>query len=233
MQMSSSKTIAMMIRTLFLNLLLVLILSAVQAQQPPVGKGQVIVMETSLGNIELLLYDGTPLHRDNMIRLISEGYYDGQMFHRVIQNFMIQGGDPHSKGAEKGQRLGTGGPGYTIEAEIRDQYFHKKGALAAARQGDAVNPKRESSGSQFYIVQGQVLNEAQLTTLQSRGVHDPFTPEEIEAYTTVGGTPHLDDSYTVFGEVISGMEVVDAIAAMPTDNNDRPIDDIVFSIRLK
>jgi peptidyl-prolyl cis-trans isomerase B (cyclophilin B) len=223
----------MMIRTILLNILLVVLVTAAHAQHPGKAMGQVIVMETSLGNIEILLYDDTPLHRDNMIKLIKEGYYDGQLFHRVIQNFMIQGGDPHSKGAEKGQRLGTGGPGYTIDAEIRDQYFHKKGALAAARQGDAVNPQRKSSGSQFYIVQGQVLTEAQLATLQTRGVHDPFTPQEIEAYTTVGGTPHLDDSYTVFGEVLSGMDVVDAIAAMPTDNNDRPAQDIVFSIRLK
>ncbi|MDF1572199.1 MAG: peptidylprolyl isomerase [Bacteroidales bacterium] len=222
-----------MIRILFLSVLLAVMLPAVQAQQAASSNGKVIVMETSLGNIELLLYDDTPLHRDNMIKLIKNGYYDGQLFHRVINNFMIQGGDPHSKGAEKGQRLGTGGPGYTIEAEIREQYFHKKGALAAARQGDAVNPEKRSSGSQFYIVQGQVLNEAQLATLQTREVHDPFTPEEIETYTTIGGTPHLDDGYTVFGEVIRGLDVVDAIAVMPTDNNARPLDDIIFSIRLK
>lgn len=218
---------------IFLNVLFALFLSTAHAQQSSHAKGQEIVIETSLGNIELLLYDDTPLHRDNMIKLINEGFYDGQLFHRVINYFMIQGGDPHSKGAEKGQRLGIGGPGYTIEAEIRDNHFHKKGALAAARKGDAVNPEKRSSGSQFYIVQGRVLNEPQLTTLQSRGVHDPFTPEQIEAYTTIGGTPHLDGGYTVFGEVISGMEVVDAIAAVPTDNNDRPVDDIIYSIRLK
>ena len=233
MQLSSTKTITIMIRILFLSVLLVNMIPAMHAQQAASSGGQVIVMETSMGNIELLLYDDTPLHRDNMIKLIKDNYYDGQLFHRVIRNFMIQGGDPHSKGAEKGQRLGTGGPGYTIEAEIRDQYFHKKGALAAARQGDAVNPEKRSSGSQFYIVQGQVLNKEQLATLQSSGVHDPFTPAEIEAYTTIGGTPHLDNGYTVFGEVISGLEVLDAIAAVPTDNNDRPLDDIVFSIRLK
>lgn len=218
---------------IFLNVLFVLFLSTAHAQQSSASKGQEIVIETSLGNIELLLYDDTPLHRDNMIKLISEGFYDGQLFHRVINHFMIQGGDPHSKGAEQGQRLGIGGPGYTIEAEIRDNHFHKKGALAAARKGDAVNPEKRSSGSQFYIVHGRVLNEPQLTTLQSRGVHDPFTPEQIEAYTTLGGTPHLDGGYTVFGEVTSGMEVVDAIAAVSTDNNDRPVDDIIYSIRLK
>ena len=220
-------------RIIILNVLFAVFLANANAQQLADTKGQVVVLETSLGNIELLLYDDTPKHRDNMIKLIKDGYYNGQLFHRVINNFMIQGGDPHSKGAEKGQRLGIGGPGYTIEAEIRDHHFHKKGALAAARKGDAVNPEKLSSGSQFYIVHGQVLNEAQLTTLQTRGVHDPFTPEEIAAYTTLGGTPHLDDGYTVFGEVVSGLDVVDAIAAMPTDNNDRPTEDIVYSIRLK
>lgn len=218
---------------IFLNVLLFVVMTTVRSQEPAQTGGQEIVIETSLGNIELLLYDDTPLHRDNMIKLIREGYYDGQLFHRVINHFMIQGGDPHSKGAEKGQRLGIGGPGYTIEAEIRDQHFHKKGALAAARKGDTVNPEKRSSGSQFYIVQGQVLNEAQLTTLQSRGVHTPFTPEQIEAYTTVGGAPHLDGGYTVFGEVTSGLDVLDSIAAVPTDNNDRPVEDIVYSIRLK
>lgn len=220
-------------RITILNVLFAVFLANANAQHSADTRGQVIVLETSLGNIELLLYDDTPKHRDNMIKLIKEGYYDGQMFHRVINNFMIQGGDPHSIGAEKGQRLGIGGPGYTIEAEILDHHFHKKGALAAARKGDAVNPEKRSSGSQFYIVQGQVLNEPQLTALQSRGVHDPFTPEEIEAYTTIGGTPHLDGGYTVFGEVITGLDVVDAIAAMPTDNNDRPTEDIVYSMRLK
>ncbi len=220
-------------RIIILNFLFAVFLANVNAQTSADARDQVIVLETSLGNIKLLLYDDTPKHRDNMIKLIKDGYYDGQLFHRVINNFMIQGGDPHSKGAEEGQRLGIGGPGYTIEAEIRAERFHKKGALAAARKGDAVNPEKRSSGSQFYIVHGQVLNEAQLTTLQTRGVHDPFTPEEIEAYTTLGGTPHLDDGYTVFGEVISGLDVVDAIAGVPTDNNDRPTEDIVYSIRLK
>lgn len=220
-------------RIFLLNVLLYFVFGSMNAQSTGNNQGQVIVLETSMGNIEILLYDDTPVHRDNMIKLIKEGYYDGQLFHRVINNFMIQGGDPHSKGAEKGQRLGTGGPGYTIEAEFRDHHFHKKGALAAARQGDNVNPEKRSSGSQFYIVQGQVLSEAQLSMFQSRGMHDPFTPEEIAAYTTVGGTPHLDGAYTVYGEVISGLELVDAIAAVPTDNNDRPLNDIIYSIRLK
>jgi peptidyl-prolyl cis-trans isomerase B (cyclophilin B) len=193
----------------------------------------VIIIGTTFGDIELVLYDDTPLHRDNMLRLIKEGYYDGQLFHRVIQNFMIQGGDPHSVDAPKGQRLGTGGPGYKIPAEIQEHHFHKKGALAAARQGDAVNPAKESSGSQFYIVHGQVFNQEQLMLMQSSGKHAPFTREQYDAYTTIGGTPHLDGGYTVFGEVTKGLEIVDSIASVETDNYDRPVSDIVYTIRIK
>ncbi len=195
--------------------------------------GTTIIMETSLGEIELLLYDDTPLHRDNMIKLIKEDFYDGQLFHRVIKNFMIQGGDPYSADAPKGQRLGTGGPGYRIPAEFRENNYHKKGAIAAARQGDAVNPAKESSGSQFYIVHGQIFNKEQLMMMQSSGKHAPFTPEQVAVYTTIGGTPHLDGSYTVFGEVIHGLEVVDSIASVPTDNYDRPVEDVVYTISLK
>ncbi len=192
-----------------------------------------MVLSTSLGDIELLLYDGTPLHRNNFIKLINEGFYDNQLFHRVIKNFMIQGGDPHSAGAPKGQRLGTGGPGYRIPSEFNSNYYHKKGALAAARQGDAVNPEKESSGSQFYIVHGQVFSKEQLLMMQSSGKHPPFTPEQIEYYTTIGGAPHLDGSYTVFGEVIKGIDVVDTIASVPTDNYDRPVEDIFYTIKIK
>lgn len=206
---------------------------SVVAQVAEERKDQIVVIETSMGNIEVLLYNDTPLHRDNMLKLINEGYYKNHLFHRVISNFMIQGGDPHSVNAPKGQRLGSGGPGYRVPAELNTSHFHKKGALAAARQGDNINPNRESSGSQFYIVVGQVLTSAQLTTLQSQGAKKPFTPEQIEAYTTVGGTPHLDGSYTVFGEVIKGMEIVDAINSVPTDTYDRPVTDVVFSINLK
>ncbi len=216
-----------------LNVLLVLALYPLNGQEQHGKTGDVIVIETSMGDMEVLLYDDTPLHRDNMLKLADDGYYNDLIFHRVINNFMIQGGDPHSKGAPRGQRLGTGGPGYTIPAEFKEQHFHKKGALAAARQGDNVNPKKESSGSQFYIVQGQVFNTDQLTMMQSSGHHTPFTPEQIEAYTTVGGTPHLDGSYTVFGEVIVGMEILDSIAAVKTDNYDRPLEDVAFSIRIK
>jgi cyclophilin family peptidyl-prolyl cis-trans isomerase len=220
-------------RRILLTHVILLSMLGVWSQQNTERSGTIVIIATSLGDIELLLYDETPLHRDNMVKLINEGFYEGQLFHRVIKNFMVQGGDPHSAGAPKGQRLGTGGPGYTIPAEFRASYFHKRGSLAAARQGDAVNPAKESSGSQFYIVHGQVFNKEQLMMMQSSGRHAPFTPEQIEAYTTIGGTPHLDGSYTVFGEVIRGLDVLDSIASVTTDNYDRPVQDIVYTFSIK
>lgn len=221
-------------KRLTIQIVFLLLMSySTQAQDFSGPINQHIIIETSLGDIEILLYDDTPLHRDNMIKLAQEDFYKGQLFHRVIKNFMIQGGDPYSVEAPRGRRLGTGGPGYRIPAEFRDNHFHKKGVLAAARMGDEANPQKESSGSQFYIVQGQVFNIDQLTTMQSSTGGNPFTPEQIEAYTTLGGTPHLDGDYTVFGEVIKGIEVVDAIAALQTDNYNRPLEDVVFTIRLK
>lgn len=193
--------------------------------------GQLIKIETTYGNMVIMLYDQTPLHRDNMVKLIEEGFYNGQIFHRVIKDFMIQGGDPHSVGAHKGQRLGTGGPGYTLPAEFNNNLFHKKGALAAARQGDQVNPEKASSGSQFYIVQGREFTPDMLEMME-KDRDLPFSPEAIEAYTTVGGTPHLDGGYTIFGEVVEGLEVVDLIAALPTDSYNRPEEDIVYHISL-
>jgi cyclophilin family peptidyl-prolyl cis-trans isomerase len=184
------------------------------------------VFETTSGTIKIKLYDETPLHRDNFIKLIRDSYYDSILFHRVIQGFMIQTGDPNSRKAESGQPLGDGGPEYTIPSEFRDDIFHKKGALAAARLGDAVNPAKNSSGSQFYIVQGQVLTNDQLNMLVQSGRHKPFTPNEIKSYTTVGGTPHLDQNYTVFGEVVEGLEVIDKIASVETDQRNRPLNDI-------
>lgn len=195
-------------------------------------KGVIVELKTKFGDIHVLLYDETPMHQQNFIILAREGYFDGQLFHRVIKNFMIQAGDPNSKAAAKGESLGTGGPGYTIPAEFRPNLHHKKGAIAAARNGDMVNPARESSGSQFYIVQGQVFSIEQLNGFVKMGRHEPFTPEEIESYTTIGGTPHLDGAYTVFGEVISGMDVVEQIAALSTDAYDRPVDDIVFQVKI-
>ncbi len=185
-----------------------------------------IVLQTTAGEIKIILYEDTPKHKENFIKLIQQGYYDGLLFHRVISDFMIQGGDPNSRTAASGQMLGDGGPGYTVPAEFSPLHFHKKGALAAARLGDAMNPMKESSGSQFYIVQGKVLTNPQLDFYVNSGKHDPFTQEQREAYTTVGGVPHLDDAYTVFGEVTEGLDVVDKIASAQTDQRNRPVVDV-------
>ncbi len=238
-----------------------------------------VKIETSAGDVVVKLYDETPKHRDNFIKLVEQGTYEGTLFHRVINDFMIQAGDPESKNAEKGKMLGSGDVGYTIPAEfIYPKYFHKKGVLAAARQGDNVNPNKESSGCQFYIVTGKVFSDSTLLSMEQQinnqrmnnafnalaqkhmkeiykmrkandvdGLMDlqdslmaqaeaqvakepefHFTPEQIQAYTTVGGTPHLDGAYTVFGEVLEGMEVVDAIQKVKTDRNDRPEEDVVI-----
>ena len=236
-----------------------------------------VKIQTMLGDIIVRLYDETPIHRDNFLKLVKEGYYDGTLFHRVIKDFMIQGGDPDSKGAPADKMLGVGGPGYTIEAEIKDGLFHKRGALAAARQGDEVNPERRSSGSQFYIVWGQVYNENQLRqfskqimmqklqaefnklvashraeVMQMRrernhaGLQElqeklaaeaesnvgktGLTDDQLKIYSTVGGTPHLDGQYTVFGEVEEGLDVVEKIQNSATGRADRPVDDIEMRI---
>lgn len=195
------------------------------------NKDHFVKIETDSGNIIVQLYNKTPLHRDNFLKLAKEKYFDGILFHRVIQHFMIQGGDPDSKGAPAGKMLGEGGLKYTIPAEFDSTLFHKKGALAAAREGDDVNPKKESSSTQFYIVQGKVFTDAQLDLVEKRiGRKIPGYQREI--YKTIGGAPHLDGSYTVFGEVVSGMDVVDKIAAMPVDKNNRPLTDIKMKIRL-
>ena len=235
-----------------------------------------VLLETTFGDIELVLYNETPKHRDNFIKLVKDGTYDGVLFHRVINNFMIQTGDPSSKNATADAMLGNGGPGYDIDAEfVYPKYFHKRGALAAAREGDETNPERKSSGSQFYIVTGRRYSEYQLNMMVERlqdqakakifqslageriaqiesmqAVGDSvglinlqqqliqltesiynenpvkFTPAQIEAYSTIGGTPHLDGQYTVFGEVVKGMDVVDKIQNVTTGNYDRPVDDV-------
>ncbi|MBR1941586.1 MAG: peptidylprolyl isomerase [Bacteroidaceae bacterium] len=241
--------------------------------------GTKVKIETTKGDIIVKLYDETPNHRDNFIKLVKEGTYEGTLFHRVIKDFMIQAGDPDSKGAPKGQMLGSGDVGYTVPAEfVYPQLFHKKGALAAARQGDNVNPEKASSGCQFYIVTGRVFNDSTLQAMEEQKTQNKFTSvfnslaqkhmkeiyqlrrnndqeglmnlqdsifgetqklladepafkfteEQRQAYTTVGGTPHLDGEYTVFGEVIEGMDVVDEIQQVATNASDRPDEDIVI-----
>ena len=244
----------------------------------------IVKISTPKGDIRVRLYDETPQHRDNFVKLVNEGFYNGTLFHRVIKGFMIQGGDPDSIGAPAGKMLGTGGPGYNVPAEIvYPQLFHKRGALAAARQSDEVNPERESSGSQFYLVYGKVYtsqelkqmekqmsmqqeqaifnnlvqqnrsqilelrkarNQAGLQELQDQLIAETkkqmkelpapkFTPEQQETYTTVGGTPFLDNQYTVFGEVESGMEVVAEIQQCATLSADRPKEDISMTMTIE
>ena len=234
-------------------------------------------IKTTEGDIIIRLYDETPKHRDNFLKLAKEGYFNGTLFHRVIKDFMIQGGDPDSKNAPKDKMLGTGGPDYTIPAEfVYPQYFHKRGALSAARTGDEVNPEKESSGSQFYIVWGKTFKPAELKQMEhqmamqqeqqlfnqlTREHHEEimnlrrnrdrvglqelqdklieqtkttckqqdkptFTEEQIEVYTNVGGTPFLDNQYTVFGEVEEGLDIVERIQNCDTDRNDRPTEDV-------
>lgn len=261
------------------------------ADQPKVdlsGTDYLVTIKTDLGEMKAILYDQTPQHKENFIKLANEGFYDSLIFHRVIQGFMIQGGDPESKNAAPGQGLGSGGPGYTVPAEIRPELYHKKGALSAARQGDAVNPERASSGSQFYVVQGEVLNDAsiaqfsgpnfaaiggalqylrnnkpdhdlnnvyqeaydnggdvayqnkvmetldQLEEATGIAVQKPeMSADKKETYQTIGGTPFLDGDYTVFGQVISGLEVIDAIAAVQTAPGDRPVEDVRMYISVE
>ena len=239
-------------------------------------KRTLVKLETTMGNITVALYNETPKHRDNFIKLVKEGVYDSTLFHRVIKQFMIQAGDPDSKNASDTAMLGSGDVGYTIPAEFNPKFFHKKGVLAAARQGDDVNPEKASSGCQFYIVTGRKFTEPQLLGMenkineqreealfdslarqhmkeiykmrkagdnagllelqdtleaQARELADKeekfrFTPEQIKAYSTVGGAPHLDGSYTVFGEVTEGMEVVENIERATTNRADRPVENI-------
>lgn len=241
-----------------------------------------VEIDTQYGKMIFRLYNETPKHRDNFIKLIKDGYFDDLLFHRVMNHFMIQGGDPNSKNAPAGQRLGNGGPGYTIDAEIIPEFFHKKGALAAARQGDQQNPEKRSSGSQFYIVQGEVFTEQgldslemqrtnrqmqsisqaiflehqnELNKLMQEGKRDSIEmrvaelkelamqkmneagaykidPERRKAYTSVGGYPSLDGNYTVFGEMIEGFDVLDKLAAVKTDQFDRPEEDIKMKVKI-
>lgn len=255
----------------------VVMTSQITSQAPVIEKGDALVdIKTSVGDIRVRLFGDTPAHRDNFLKLVKDKYYDGVLFHRVINEFMVQTGDPESKTATEKTRLGAGGPDYTLEAEIvYPRHFHHRGALAAARQADQVNPERRSSGSQFYIVTGKAYNEQQLAQMErqlqmarkqeifnklaeerrdsiitlrknrdqaslqalqdelvaiteKKAAENPatLTEEQKKAYSTVGGTPHLDGQYTVFGEVVSGMDVVEKIEKSQTNSQDRPLDDI-------
>lgn len=191
-----------------------------------------ILLETDSGNVRIALYNETPFHRDNILRTVRSGAYDGVLFHRVIADFMVQTGDMGSKNAPQGKLLGDTPESYSVPAEILfPQFFHKRGAVAAAREGDSRNPERKSSASQFYIVWGAPRTDAQLDAMQRRideytGGKVKLTPEIREVYKTLGGTPHLDGSYTVFGEVVEGLDVVGRIEKAATDDNDRPLQDI-------
>jgi len=198
------------------------------AKKETVAKEQKVLIMTDYGNMTVKLYNATPQHRDNFIKLVKQGTYDSTLFHRVIKGFMIQGGDPESKHAAPGVMLGNGDLGYTIPAEFVDTIFHKKGALAAAR---TPNPQKASSSCQFYIVQGNVMTNEQLAGMESqRGIK--FTDEQKKIYTTVGGTPFLDHEYTVYGEVIDGLDVIDKIAAVKTAPGDRPLQDVRMKMKL-
>lgn len=202
----------------------VLLCHATFAAKP---KYQYVKISTSKGECIVRLYNETPLHRDNFLKLAKEGYYNGTIFHRVIKDFMIQGGDPDSKNTTPEASLGNGGPEYKIPAEFRDSIFHKKGVLAAARDN---NPEKASSGSQFYLVQGKVFTDEQLNTVEKNRLKHQIPTYQREVYKTIGGTPHLDRNYTVYGEVVKGIEMIDAIAGVETGEANRPKEDVKMTV---
>lgn len=201
-----------------------------QGQAGATATRPLVRLKTTMGDMVIALYNETPQHRDNFLKLAREGAFDSLLFHRVIPGFMAQTGDPDSRTAEAGKALGQGGPGYTLPAEIVPAFIHKRGAVAAARQPDEVNPDRRSSGSQFYLVQGRTYAADDLERVAERnkrfGTPVRYTEQQRRTYATEGGTPHLDGAYTVFGEVVEGLEVLDAICAAPCDGRDRPLQDI-------
>jgi len=190
---------------------------------------QYVRVTTSYGVCIIKLYNETPLHRDNFIKLVKKGVYDGTLFHRVIKDFMIQGGDPDSKQAEPGKLLGEGDVGYTIPAEFNDSLFHKKGVLAAARED---NPAKASSGCQFYLVQGKVFTDEQLDAVETKRLKFKLPAAQREVYKTLGGVPHLDRNYTVYGETVQGLDLIDKIAAVVTDPNDRPLTNVNMTMKM-
>lgn len=203
-------------KLLFSLSFLMLFVSVVSAQK--------LVIDTEYGKITMELFDNTPKHRDNMLKLVKDKFYDSTLFHRVIPQFMIQGGDPESKNAAEGQMLGNGDLGYRVDAEINQENFHQYGALAAARDN---NPEKASSACQFYIVVGKKFTDAELDALSKQNGRT-YTPEQREVYKTIGGTPHLDGNYTVYGQVTDGMDVVEKIIALERDQNNRPLKDAVM-----
>lgn len=212
-------------RILILLLIAVITVPAIAGKTKQL-KSKYVRIKTSYGTCVIRLYNETPKHRDNFIKLAQEGFYDSLLFHRVIQNFMIQGGDPDSKNAKPGQALGNGGPDYKVPAEFNPALFHKKGALAAARDN---NPEKASSSCQFYIVHGKKFTDEELAKFELKRTV-PYTAEQKAVYNTIGGTPHLDGNYTVFGEVVDGMEMVDKIAAVQKDAKDRPLEDVRMQV---
>ena len=225
-----------MLKLKILPILLAVSILSMQSQSRK-QKATLVKIYTTVGNITVRLYDDTPLHKANFLRLVEQKTYEGLLFHRVIKEFMIQGGDPQSRGADSLQMLGNGSLGYTLKAEILfPKYYHKRGALAAARTGDAANPLRESSASQFYIVTGKSFSDADLDMFEKRlnkvanTTGDfKYSDEQRKIYKTFGGAPHLDGSYTVFGEVVDGFDIVDKIENVPTRRGDRPRKDIVIT----
>ena len=262
-----------------------ILIFAVSCKQDSGKKDTFVLIETDYGNITIKLYDETPKHRDNFIKLAKSGFYDNLLFHRVIKDFMIQGGDPESKNAPKNKQLGGNGPGYTIPAEISEKYFHKKGVIAAARQPDEVNPQKKSSGSQFYLVQGKKFTDEELNRIEtginkqkrnkriknviyadinlmklvdSLQSYEKFSKldsvytvigkkvdkayknetkfkiskEHRKIYKTIGGVPFLDGDYTVFGEITDGLEIIDKIAVLKTNKNNRPLQDIKIKVKI-
>ena len=192
---------------------------------------QKVEIETIYGNMLIELYNETPIHRDNFIKLANSGFYDGTLFHRVIPAFMIQGGDPVSKKDNPQEQIGNGGPGYTLPSEFDEKLIHKKGAFAAARMPDAVNPKKESSGSQFYIVEGQVYDASKLELMEKRmGIK--MNEIQKKMYSTIGGTPHLDGNYTVFGEVIRGLDIISKVSNVNRNKNNLPLEKVVMKVRV-